>query len=97
MCGSLISTLPEAIMRVYAVSARYRAFLESEIDALITRAQQDEERRADDDERVQQLATVPDELIDDRATGVVLLFVAEAGEDVAEEIDQARELGRAAA
>ena len=84
-------------MRVYAVSAAYRQFLEHEIDALITRAQQDEERRADEDPRIQQLANVPDEQINPRERGTLLLAVFDADDETAAVVERAQAHGRFAA
>jgi hypothetical protein len=84
-------------MRVYVVSAAYRQFLEHEIDALITRAQQDEDRRADEDPRVQALATVPDEQIDRRETGTLLLAVFDADAETSALVERVQARGRFAA
>lgn len=62
-------------MRAFIIPAQYRAYMESVIRTAEIQIRQDVDRRADDDPRVQKLATVPDQFITPDAKGSVTILL----------------------
>jgi hypothetical protein len=63
-------------MRVFTCPARYRAYVESTLAATMREVRLDSELRADDEPRIQRLAGVPDQFIDETETGDLLIMVS---------------------
>jgi hypothetical protein len=71
-------------VRIFSIPASYRRAIEAHVALGVADVGRDVARRADDDERIRKWWTIPESMIDDRATGRVVIVVMD--EALAEEL-----------